>query len=179
MRWVLLAGILFTKTNAAQFAVPVPKAPEALKPSAGQAVLLSLTGKGSQIYVCQNASGSYSWKLQGPDAKLYGDSDEVVGRHFAGPTWEANDGSRITGKLLASVPSPDPNSIPWLLLIAITHNDVKGIMTPIKSIQRLNTKGGTPPARSCEAANKDEKFASPYEADYYFYGEPLPGQHAR
>lgn len=139
--------------------------------------MLSLQGKGSQIYVCQNTGGVYAWKLKAPDAKLFGDSGELVGRHFAGPTWEANDGSRVVGKLVTSVPSPDANSIPWLLLTAVSHEG-KGLMTRVESIQRLKTKGGIAPARSCSAEVKDKEVSVPYEASYYFYGEGSPGMHA-
>lgn len=175
--FLLTAGVLVTEAVCAQFAVPTPKAPKALQPPPNQAVILSLDGKGSQIYVCQNTGDSYAWKLKAPDAKLFGDSGEVVAKHFAGPTWEANDGSRVTGKLVASVPSPDSKSIPWLLLTAVGHEG-NGLMTRVESIQRLATKGGKAPADTCSASNKDQEMPVAYEAYYYFYGEPAPGMHA-
>ena len=67
---------------------------------------LAFTGKGTQIYACQDTMHGYAWMLNGPDAKLYDASGEVVGRHFFGPQWEAHDGSRIKGKLLVSSASP-------------------------------------------------------------------------
>jgi hypothetical protein len=174
---LLSASILIAHGLRAQFAAPVPKAPKALQPPSDQAVVLSLEGKGSQIYVCQDTGDMYAWKLKGPDAKLFGESGEVVGRHFKGPTWEANDGSRVTGKLVASVPSPDSKSIPWLLLQAAAHEG-KGLMSGIQSIQRLGTKGGVAPAVTCSARNKDKEVSVLYQAYYYFYGEPSPGMHA-
>ena len=38
--------------------------------------------------------------------------------HFAGPTWQASDGSKVVGELVAKDAGPDPNAIPWLLLAA-------------------------------------------------------------
>jgi Protein of unknown function (DUF3455) len=46
---------------------------------------LTFTGKGAQIYICQNTLHGYAWKLKGPDAKLYDASGQIVGRHFFGP----------------------------------------------------------------------------------------------
>ena len=176
-RWVLLAiCMLFGRAISAQFAVPVPDVPKALQAPSGE-VVVSLEGKGSQIYVCQNAGGAYAWKFKAPEAKLFGDSGELLGRHFAGPTWEMNDGSRVTGKLVASAPSPDAKSIPWLLLTAVSHEG-KGLMSRVDSIQRLKTKGGIAPASSCSAEIKDKEVSVPYQAYYYFYGEGSPGMHA-
>jgi hypothetical protein len=148
-----------------------PKAPKELQPPTGEVLLLHLKGKGNQIYVCQNAAGSYAWKLKAPDAKLLGDRGELAGRHFAGPTWEATDGSRVVGKLVATVPSPESGSIPWLLVTAASH-DGAGIMARVQTIQRLETKGGIAPATGCGATSANEEVAVPYEANYYFYGEP-------
>ncbi len=164
LRCVLLsAGVL----------VAEPRVPKMLVPPQGQVLILHLEGKGKQIYTCQSAGGVYMWKLKAPDAKLFRQGDELAGRHFAGPSWEASDGSRITGKLVASAPSPDSNSIPWLLLTVISH-DGAGIMNRVQSIQRLETKGGIAPGTGCSASNENNETPVPYEAAYYFYGMPQP-----
>jgi len=143
--------------------------PNQLEPPKDQVLLFKLTGKGSQIYVCQSAAGAYTWVFKAPDAKLYNQDGELAGRHFAGPTWEAKDGSRVKGKLLSSVPSPDAGAIPWLLLTAVAHEGT-GTMASIQSIQRLNTTGGKAPAEPCEAPNDKHEVAVPYQANYFFYG---------
>jgi hypothetical protein len=159
----LLLGLTFVQAPI------VPDAPKELKPPGGQVLLLQAHGKGSQIYACQSTDGQYSWKLKAPDAQLFGDSGEKLGRHFAGPAWEANDGSRVIGKLATSVPSPDANAIPWLLLEA-KSTEGTGTFTQVKSIQRLHTKGGKAPASGCDASHDKAETAVSYEADYYFYG---------
>ena len=64
--------------------------------------------------------------------------------------------------------TPDPQSIPWLLVTAVDHVG-EGKMKPVTSIQRLHTKGGKAPAAGCDAAHKSATSRSHYEADYYFY----------
>jgi hypothetical protein len=179
---IILQGVLLTSAFLllgteiawAQFAPDPPQAPKALRPPKGQALLIHLHGRGTQIYVCESSAGVFAWKFKAPEAELFGESGELAGRHFAGPTWEGNDGSRVIARVAASVPSPASGSIPWLLLTAIGHDD-KGIMARVQSIQRLDTKGGVAPSASCGAANRNEETAVPYEADYYFYGVPRSG----
>jgi hypothetical protein len=79
------------------------------------------------------------------------------------------DGSSVVGKLVARVDSPDPNSIPWLLLNADKHSG-SGILSSVTSIQRIHTQGGQPPtADHCDASTQGNEVQSKYTADYYFY----------
>jgi hypothetical protein len=173
-RRMAMAGIfLLADCLWAQLATPMPKVPKALRPPKGEALILHLHGKGKQVYVCQNASGAYAWKLKAPEASLFGESGEPAGQHFAGPAWEANDGSRVSGKMRASLPSGKADAIPWLLLQAASHSGT-GIMTRVLSIQRLDTKGGVAPDGGCDAAREKEETAVGYEASYYFYGARVP-----
>jgi hypothetical protein len=143
--------------------------PRELKPPEGQVLILPAHGKGRQIYTCQSAAGQYSWKLKAPDAQLFDSRGDRVGRHFAGPTWEANDGSRVMGKVVASLPSADADSVPWLLL-DVHSTGGPGTLSKVKSIQRLHTKGGKAPAGGCDAAHERVETSVSYTADYYFYG---------
>ena len=147
----------------------LPAVPKELQPPAGQPLLIQLHGEGKQIYVCQRAGSLYAWKLKAPDAKLTDQNGNLAGRHFAGPTWESNDRSQVSGKLTASVASPEIGSIPWLLLTATAHSGT-GAMQKVQSIQRLNTKGGAAPAAGCTAGNESAETAVRYEASYFFYG---------
>ncbi len=128
---------------------------------------------GSQIYVCQaGTDGKLAWALKAPEAELHDQQGTVIGRHYAGPTWKANDGSEVTGKAVARVDSPDANSIPWLL-VTITGHSGKGVLSRVSSIQRINTKGGQPPpAADCNPAKQNVEMKSAYTADYYFYAPP-------
>jgi Protein of unknown function (DUF3455) len=106
---------------------------------------------------------------------LTGDNGQVIATHFAGPggatepTWQATDGSKVVGTVLAR--SPNPGTIPLLLL--------KGTPTPVGGdggrlgattfIQRVNTKGGVADPTKCNAGAVGTELPVPYSADYYFW----------
>ena len=161
MALVLIAGGFFC------LSADTRKVPAELQPPAGQALLLQVHGKGDQIYSCKNDVTGYLWELKAPDAQLFDEEGKPFGRHFAGPSWEAKDGSRVTGTMVDGVPSPDANSIPWLLL-TVRSRTGDGVLARVTSIQRLNTKGGKAPA-SCDAARVGQELRVPYSADYFFF----------
>jgi hypothetical protein len=140
--------------------------PPAIVVPDGQRLAFRLAARGVQIYTCQAAAdGTSSWVFTEPEADLYGPRGKVaVGHHFAGPTWEANDGSSVVGTKLAAA-TVDAASIPWLLLQASSHNG-EGLMTPITYVQRLDTHGGLAPTGTCEVGTKLEVD---YTANYAFY----------
>ncbi|HMC30079.1 MAG TPA: DUF3455 domain-containing protein [Candidatus Angelobacter sp.] len=138
--------------------------PAPIQVSPGSELIFIAHARGFQIYVCR-AEG---WVLKAPEALLYDQQGNVIGRHFAGPIWQHNDGSQISAKMAAKVDAPDPAAIPWLLLNVIGHSD-EGVFNQIISIQRINTIGGLPPSTFCAESNRDSEFKSPYSADYYFY----------
>lgn len=143
--------------------------PNDLRSPATQKLIFQARGVGDQVYTCKAVAGKYGWILKAPDARLLGADGQLLGHHFAGPTWEAKDGSRVLGKPVASAPSPDSQSVPWLRLDAIQH-DGNGTMSQVVSIQRLNTKGGKAPENGCDNSHAGTVARVPYEAEYYFYG---------
>jgi hypothetical protein len=140
-----------------------PSAPESLRPPAGAHLQAHAHAFGKQIYFCDGSK----WTLSGPDAKLFDEAGKEVGSHFAGPTWKWSDGSQVTGKPIANA-TPDPDSIPWLLLTATGHSG-DGVLKNVVSIQRLQTKCGKSPTKACDASHRGEQARIPYTADYYFY----------
>jgi Protein of unknown function (DUF3455) len=163
----VLAGIA---TQARGQGVPRPDVPDKIKAPAAEEVVLHVHASGSQIYVCQpGTDGKLAWTLKAPEAELHDQQGAIIGRHYAGPTWKDNDGSEVTGKAMARVDSPDPGSIPWLLVTATGHSG-DGVLSRVTSIQRIHTKGGVPPsAADCNAAKQNLEVKSSYTADYYFY----------
>jgi hypothetical protein len=146
-----------------------PDVPDAIAVPAGLEPVLFTHAKGSQIYTCgAGADGKFTWTLKAPDAELYDRKDKVIGQHSAGPTWKLKDGSEVTGKRAASVDSLDPDSIPWLLVTAISHAG-KGMLSDVTNIQRVHTHGGKAPADGCDAGHKDAETKTNYSADYYFF----------
>jgi Protein of unknown function (DUF3455) len=147
-----------------------PAVPTELQVPAGHQVVLDVVGKGVQIYDCKPSAADpavLAWTFREPAAVLYGHGRRPVGIHFRGPTFESFDGSSVTGAVAASVPSPHPGSIPWLLLTA-TATAGDGVLAGVDFVQRLETKGGAAPAGSCDPAD-DATVAVPYRARYVFW----------
>jgi hypothetical protein len=156
---------------AASFALAsVLQAQNPTEPPPTQHAILTTTGKGAQIYACQQVSGSPQWVFQAPEATLYDTAGNAVGTHGAGPIWRSKDGSTVKGQVLATSPSPEPRSIPWLLLKA-TIAEGSGIMTKVELIRRSDTHGGVAPATGCDAQHLSEHARVPYTATYTFYSE--------
>jgi hypothetical protein len=141
-----------------------------LHPPMGERELFAAHAKGDQVYTCKSTGAQYAWVLKGPDAKLFNEQGQHIASHYAGPTWEANDHSAITGKVVAAAASPDPKCISWLLLSAANHSG-SGVMTGVLSIQRLNTNGGTAPKSGCDAQHAGAETRASYTADYRFFGK--------
>ncbi len=145
--------------------------PEAVRVPAGQKVRMATTGVGEITYECRekkDMAGQHEWAFVGPVATLYSGDKKTVGKYYAGPTWEAADGSKVTGKQVAIAPA-SPGSIP-LQLVKAEPAMGAGAMAGVSYIQRLNTKGGVAPAMACDAMGKGKRQVVAYEADYVFYG---------
>jgi hypothetical protein len=147
-----------------------PEVPDAIKAPAGEQVVLVAHAAGSQIYTCgKGDDGKPQWTLKAPEAQLRDTKGALVGHHAAGPSWKHIDGSAVTGKALAKAPSPDANSIPWLLVTVVSHEG-KGVLERVTSIQRVHTQGGqAPPIEKCDPSKPSAETWIPYSADYYFF----------
>ena len=151
-----------------------PEVPKNLQVPPDQSLLLKASAKGSQIYVCKAKSdnlNSFEWKLKGPDAVLFNEQGQQVGKHYTGPTWELNDGSKVVAQVKAQENAPQATTIPWLLLSGRSHQG-NGILSQVNWIQRLNTVGGKAPTTGCDRANSNREVRVAYQADYYFWGVP-------
>jgi hypothetical protein len=138
------------------------------EPPPSQHPILTVTGKGAQIYICQQSAAEPQWIFQAPEATLIDASGKPIGSHGAGPIWKSNDGSAVKGELLQNSPSPDTGSIPWLLLKAVSPSG-SGIMTRVEFIRRSDTHGGAAPATGCDAQHLNILLRVPYTATYTFY----------
>lgn len=150
---------------------PPPDVPEALRAPAGQMLSRELKATGVQIYVCKASKdepGRFEWSLLAPEAELRDRTGHPVGRHYAGPTWEAADGSKVVGEVRARDSGPDPGAIAWLLLRA-TSTAGRGVFSQTESIQRIHTSGGKAPAGGCTETQLGHEARVPYQADYLFY----------
>ncbi len=142
--------------------------PEAVRAPAGSKQTMWTVGAGEITYECrEKAAGQYEWVFVTPVATLKNAAGAVVGKYYGGPTWEANDGSKVTGKQLAVAPST-PGNIPLQLVKADPAMGM-GAMQGVSHIQRLKTQGGVAPAAACGMTNKGERRQVAYQADYVFY----------
>jgi hypothetical protein len=145
----------------------VDQLPAALKP-AGMSVYLEVPATGVQIYTCgKNAAGAWAWNFKGPEAELFDMRMTKIGKHYGGPTWEDNDGSKVVAAVKANAPAPGGNAIPWLLL-DIKSSEGSGQFTQAKGILRVSTTAGTAPAGGCDEANANRESGVPYTATYLF-----------
>lgn len=136
--------------------------PDSLKPAAGESLALVLPAKGDQIYECRSGK----WAFVAPEAELFDRAGKKIGRHYAGPHWEALDGSRIVGAVKARADAPHAGDIPWLLLSAKSVG-ADGAFSNVTSIQRVATAGGVAPSETCTQDGTRARI--PYTADYYFF----------
>jgi len=148
-----------------------PVVPPILEPPEDQKVTFHAFAVGVQIYTwTQNPTNAalFSWVFKAPEAVLFkaDDRDDAVGLHYAGPTWEYQDGSKVVGTVLQRSPSADSNAIPWLLLQAVS-NEGDGRFSDVTYIQRVKTVGGTAPATVGDPTHLEARV--PYTAEYYFY----------
>jgi hypothetical protein len=162
------AALLAAAISVLSFPVAAQQVPQQIQPPANEQLLLKVHAKGDQVYTCKGDAGQFAWTLKAPDAQLFDKDGKPFGKHFAGPSWEASDGSRVTGKAVANAPSPDADSIPWLLVNIVSHEG-SGVLSKATSIQRVNTKGGKAPASGCDDSHVGHEVRVPYVADYVFY----------
>ena len=86
---------------------------------------------------------------------------KTVGKYYAGPTWEANDGSKVVGAQVAVSPAGACN-IP-LQLVKAKSAMRDGATRYVSYIQRLNTKAGVAPTLPCGADQKGQKQQVGYQ----------------
>jgi hypothetical protein len=147
-------------------AVSHAAAQDALAPPAGASEVASLAATGVQVYVCKRGPDHrLAWTFQAPQAELYDAAGKLAVKHYVGPSWEAGDGSKITGKVLKQAPGAEGGAIPQLLLQA-TQAGGPGLLAPVRYVQRLDTHGGAAPSRPCTQEGQEGR--SPYLARYVF-----------
>lgn len=149
----------------------VPNLPAAIQPPAGQGLSHVVLARGTQIYTCgpsKDAADRFAWTFRAPLAELTDSAGRPLGSHGAGPFWAAPDGSRIVGEVRARDPGPDATAIPWLLLAARSTGG-PGSFADVKSVQRVDTRGGLAPTQPCTREAASQEIGVPYTATYYFY----------
>ena len=166
--------VLAVALPAAAHAGPgAPSVPDKIAVGDGHKVFLIGHAVGVQIHECIAASTGYRWRFAGPRADLYGDNGSLLATHFAGPRWQARDGSTILATLDGDgTVTVDPTAIPWLRLrVTSASSGADGDrLAAATYIQRISTTGGLAPAPdTCNAASVGQVAEIPYTADYAFW----------
>ena len=166
--FVAAAMVLAGATQAAKAAEAVPAA---LQPPAGYTLAFTAKARGLQVYTSTAEAGAApKWVLEAPVAELAAKPGAV--HHYAGPSWEAADGSKIVrdkDTAVVTVPAKKASAdIPWLL-IKVTADPAAGVLDKVGYVQRIATHGGvaptTPPVRT------GTKVGVPYTATYAFFAK--------
>jgi hypothetical protein len=167
---VVLAGVSVPLGHGAAEPATIPKA---VQVPAGHKLPLRAEAKGVQIYrAVKGKEGKLSWELEAPLADLSDRDGKRLGRHYEGPAWEASDGSKVvrdTSQPVKTAAAAQPRKdIPWLLVRVKPADARKGTFAGVVYIQRVETRGGKPPADAPRRAGT--KVGVPYQAVYLFYG---------
>jgi hypothetical protein len=152
---------------------PVVAIPAALAAPADETLQRTLDASGVQIYECRAKAGDASaaeWAFVAPEAQLFDANGLAVGKHYAGPTWESSDGSKVVGVVKAKADATEAGAIPWLLLA--THSTGgAGAFANVTSVQRVATSGGAAPSAGCTPSAIGQQARVPYKAQYTQYAK--------
>ena len=160
---VIAASVIWAALTAAN-AAEVPKVLNA----DGLSAYLEVSAVGVQIYVCSKKDpAAWAWVFKAPEATLSDVKQKPFGKHYAGPTWEGLDGSKVVGAVRASLPGATASDIPWLRL-DVKSREGTGVLTAASGIVRMSTAGGVAPAQGCDEGHSGAEVRVPYTARYLF-----------
>ena len=168
---VLLPLLLVASCASVDAPTRAANVPAKLAPGANESLAAIVPAKGVQIYECRaqkDRPGEYQWTFVAPEADLFDARGARIGKHYAGPLWESNDGSKIAGTVKERADAPQADAIPWLLLAAKSVGPA-GSFVEVTSIQRVNTVGGVAPRDGCSRDTVGATGRVSYSADYYFF----------
>lgn len=154
-------------------ALPAAAAP-ALPSPADARLLFTAAATGVQIYRSADTGGALHWELEAPLARLTGHDLAIY--HYAGPSWEAADGSKVArdpAVPVVSAPAADPADIP-ALLVTVAADPAAGILDHVAYVERLATHGGAAPATLPVRAGT--RIGVPYTATYAFFAKAEAGR---
>jgi hypothetical protein len=157
---------LFLMICATASTVISAQTPVSLVPQ-GEREKMNYAAIGVQIYECKNSDKGATWTFVAPEADLFDATGKRIGKHYAGPAWESDDGSKIVGSVKARADAQRPGAIPLLLLSA--KSEAKpGVFDSITSLQRVNTLGGVAPVAGCDAGKLGQQARVYYSANYIY-----------
>ncbi|MGH2918183.1 MAG: DUF3455 domain-containing protein [Solirubrobacteraceae bacterium] len=112
---ITAAAMAWPLARAAHAGPREPAVPSAIEAPDGYKVFLIGHAAGVHVCACNATSSGFAWTFVAPRANLFGTNGKLIATHFAGPTWQAKDGSTVVGARVNGV-TADASAIPWLLL---------------------------------------------------------------
>jgi Protein of unknown function (DUF3455) len=166
----LAVAAAMSLAQAVQAGPTPPEVPGTIAVEVGHKPFLALDAEGVQIYSCNAVGASHRWSLLAPRADLFDKNGNLVVTHFAGPSWQAQDGSLVRAALERRV-NVDPTAIDWFLLrVTYAGSGDGGRLGDTTFIQRIQTTGGLAPApETCNAGTVGAVSEVPYTAVYVFW----------
>jgi uncharacterized protein DUF3455 len=170
-RRIVLASAIPLLANVRISAAAEPLSAE-LQPPVGYKMVLTAKASGVQIYTSVAEAGNPAkWVFEAPLARLTDSHGKLI-YHYAGPSWEAIDGSKVAldkDTPVKSVPAHNAtNDIPWLL-VKVVADPADGVLRNVGFVQRIATHGGVAPATAPVRAGT--KIGVPYTATYAFFSK--------
>ena len=169
----ILAALAASLAGVAQAGPAEPAVPTAIAVPEGHKLVLVGHAVGVQIHACSAIGSGFGWRFAGPRADLYDDNGKLLTTHFAGPSWQAKDGSKVMAVLDGNgAITVDPTAIPWLRLRVTSRSE--GLdgdrLFGTTYIQRIQTTGGLAPSpATCHAGTVGDVAEVPYTAVYAFW----------
>ena len=142
--------------------------PAGVAPPEGAKLILEAAAEGVQIYACEAKDQGYAWVFKAPEAMLFDKDGRQVIHHFAGPSWQTDDGATVVGEVMSKADASTAGAIPWLLLKTKSRTGT-GPLADTAFIRRIDTKEGNAPATGCDAAHAGQQAKMRYSAVYQFY----------
>lgn len=149
---------------------PAPTLPPAVDVPSGHGLFMTADAEGSTIRVCRAQGNAFAWSTPEIEATLRNARGASVGRVYGMPmTWEAADGSIVTGQVVASAPAEGNDAV--FQLIRANPATGMGAMRNVSFIQRTAFAGssGNAVSAECTAARVGEAQRTPYRARFRFF----------
>jgi len=148
-----------------------PVVPDNLKVPAGQTLSLVSRATGVQIYECSGGKtdpAKFEWAFKAPEADLFDLSGRKIGKHYAGPTWESDDGSKVGRRSQSARRRPGRQRNP----VAVVERKIDfggGGLRPDEKRPAAAHCRRKAPAEACDRAQLGRQARVAYRATYYFY----------
>ncbi len=110
----------------------------------------------------------FEWKVASEEGQLFNLHGDPVGQLSRGPAWTIHDGSCVEGQFQCGAPATDANAIDCALYKTVNSRD-RGVLQGVTYVQRLNTRGGAPPADVADAPHEGRSVRVPFTANYLFF----------